>query len=219
MTVTARLVVARHAEARCNVEGRVGGPRTCTGLTEVGRGQAALLAARLAAERRDGGPAFHALYAGPRRRVQETGAALAPALGLPLAVDQGLEGPVHGEADGRLWREVEDAFRGAPHTHPNLPCAPGAETWHAYLDRATAHLAELLRHHPGRNVLLTAHGETVHAACHLLLRIPVGASGAVGFGTHHTGLTRFEHRRDRYGNGRWVLTALDDTTHLGPRPA
>ncbi|MER5726952.1 histidine phosphatase family protein [Streptomyces sp. NPDC002138] len=218
MTVTARLVIARHGQARCNVEGRVGGPETCTGLTDTGLLQARLLAARLTAEQRSGGTVFDAVYAGTRPRVHETGAILAEALGLPLTTDSGLDGPRHGDADGLPWREVEDAFRGPPDAHPDLPYAPGSETWNAYLTRATAHLAQLLLHHHGRNLLLAGHGETVHAACHLLLRIPAVASPTIGFGTDHTALTRFEHHRDRYGNERWVLTTLNDTAHLTPPP-
>ncbi|GAA2462919.1 histidine phosphatase family protein [Streptomyces lavendulocolor] len=217
--ITARLIIARHGEARCNVEGRVGGPRTCTGLTETGHHQAALLAARLAAEQRTSGAVFDAVYGSPRRRVQETGAALADALGVALRTDPGLEGPRHGDADGRLWRDVEDAFRGAPDTHPDQPYATGAETWTAYLGRATTHLAELLGQHRGRSLLLAGHGETVHAACHLLLKIPADASAAIGFGSDHASLTRYERHRDRYGNERWVLAALNDTAHLAPARA
>ncbi|MGO4457237.1 histidine phosphatase family protein [Streptomyces sp. M-16] len=216
MTVTARLVIARHGQARSNVEGRVGGPKTCTGLTDTGRRQAQLLAARLATEAQGGGKVFDAVYAGTRPRVHETGAILAEALGLPLITDPGLDGPRHGNADGRPWREVEDAFQGPPDAHPDLPYAPGSETWTAYLAWAATHLAGLLEEHQGQNVLLAGHGETVHAACHLLLRIPATASSTIGFAADHTALTRFEHRRDRYGNERWVLTALNDTTHLTP---
>lgn len=215
--ITARLVIARHGQAQCNVEGRVGGPRTCTGLTETGHHQAALLGARLAAEQRNNGTVFDDVYAGPRRRVQETGAALADALCLDLRIAPALDGPRHGDADGRLWRDVEDTFHGAPDTHPDQPYATGSETWTAYLERSTTHLAELLRQHRGRNLLLAGHGETIHTACHLLLKIPADASPAIGFGTGHASLTRFEHHRDRYGNERWVLAALNDTAHLAPR--
>ena len=36
-----RLVLVRHGEAECNVAGIVGGPQGCTGLTDLGRVQAA----------------------------------------------------------------------------------------------------------------------------------------------------------------------------------
>ncbi|WP_225800255.1 histidine phosphatase family protein [Streptomyces sp. NK15101] len=213
MTVTTRLDIARHGQARCNVEGRVGGPKTCTGLTDLGRRQTERLAARLAAAQSTDGR-IDAVYAGPRRRLQESGRLLSAALNLPLLTDPGLDGPRHGQADGMLWREVESAFKGAPQAHPDRPYAPGAEPWNSYLARATRHLAELIERHDGQHILLAAHGETLHAACHLLLGIPVSKSSAIGFGTSHAGLTRFERRQDGYDNTRWILAALDDTAHL-----
>ncbi|POX55375.1 hypothetical protein C3489_11185 [Streptomyces sp. Ru71] len=130
VTVTARLVIARHSQARCNVEGRVGGPKTCTGLTSTGHHQAHLLAAHLAAEAQGGGSVFDAVRAGTRPRVHETGTILAEALDLPLITDPGLDGPEHGDADGRSWREVEDAFQGSPDAQPQPPILwPPGRPW------------------------------------------------------------------------------------------
>ncbi|MCX5388511.1 histidine phosphatase family protein [Streptomyces sp. NBC_00094] len=213
MTVTTRLAIARHGQARCNVEGRVGGPKTCTGLTDLGRHQTERLAARIAAAQSTD-DRIDAVYAGPRRRLQESGRILSAALSLPLLTDPGLDGPRHGQADGMLWREVEAAFQGAPQTHPDRPYAPGAEPWNSYLARATRHLTGLLERHDGQHILLAAHGETLYAACHLLLGIPVSQSPAIGFGTSHAGLTRFERRQDGYHNTRWILAALNVTAHL-----
>ncbi|WP_031127758.1 histidine phosphatase family protein [Streptomyces exfoliatus] len=179
MTVTTRLTIARHGQARCNVDGRVGGPKTCTGLTDHGRDQIELLAARLAAQQRTG-PAFDALYTGPRPRLQESGRILA-------------------------------------HARPDQPYAPGSDSWNGYLTRAATHLAALLEHHQGQNILIAAHGETIHAAYHLLLQVPVQTSAHTGLGTNHAGLTRFERHHDQYGNQYWVLAVLNDTAHLNDR--
>lgn len=211
-----RLVLARHGQAQCNVDGRVGGPITCTGLTDVGRAQVGKLAARLTAEQRDG-PVFDALYTGPRRRLIETSRILAAGLGLTAVIDSGLDGPRHGDADGRLWQDVETAFRGAPHTHPDQPYAPGAETWNEYLHRAAEHLKALLDRHQGQTVLLAVHGETIQAACHLLLGLdsPSEATPSkVSFGTDHASLTRFVLGLDEFGNRGTTLMVLNDTTHL-----
>lgn len=50
--ITTELVFVRHGEARCNVDGRVGGPATCTGLTHLGYLQVQKAASQLAAEHR-----------------------------------------------------------------------------------------------------------------------------------------------------------------------
>jgi probable phosphoglycerate mutase len=213
VTITARLVLTRHGEARCNIGGRVGGENTCTGLTDRGRRQVETLAARLAAEHRIG-PAFDALYAGPRRRLQESGQILAATLGLPLITDPGLDGPRHGQADGRLWRDVEIEFRGHPAAHPDLPWAPGSDTWNGYLHRAGRALSLLLERHLHENILIVAHGETIHAACHLLLELAPHASSRVAFGTDHACLTRFELHCGPNDQLSWTLAVLNDTSHL-----
>jgi probable phosphoglycerate mutase len=219
------LVLARHGQARCNVEGRLGGPKTCTGLTDLGRRQVGLLADRLASEHRASanqtGPALDVLYAGPRLRLQESGRILSTALGLPLLTDPGLDGLDHGQADGLLWSDIESAFHGAPHTRPDQQYAPGSDTWLGYLARAAGHLTALIERHRGHNILIAAHGETIQAACHLLLEVPPQASAHLVFATGHACITRFEHRNDRFGNTSWYLTTHNDTshlTHLAPQP-
>ncbi|EST35078.1 histidine phosphatase family protein [Streptomyces roseochromogenus] len=213
MTITTRLVLARHGEAQCNVDGLVGGPLTCTGLTVRGREQTRRLATRLTAEHRTG-PGFDVLYAGPRARLQESGRILATALDLPLLTDPGLDGPRHGQADGRPWRDVEAEFQGRPAASPDLPWSPGSDTWNGYLLRAGRALTALLERHAGQSILLAGHGETIHAACHLLLELSPSTSSRIDFGTEHACLTRFHLHHDPYGRRFWTLAALNDTAHL-----
>ncbi|MFF1343762.1 histidine phosphatase family protein [Streptomyces sp. NPDC058290] len=217
MNATTRIVLTRHGQARCNVDGRLGGPKTCTGLTDLGRRQVGVLAERLASEHR-AGPAFDVLYAGTRARLQESGRILAAALGLPLLTDPGLDGLDHGQGDGMLWSDVETAFHGAPHAHPDQPYAPGSDTWLGFLARGTGHLAALIERQRGRNVLIAAHGETIQAACHLLLEVPHEASAHLVFATGHACVTRFELHHDRFGQASWVLSAHNDTAHLSRPP-
>src|SRR5690606_9546247 len=96
--ISTELIFARHGEAQCNVDAVVGGPRTCTGLTDLGRHQMRLTATRLATEHRS--KPFTHIYAGPRRRLRESGRILADALDQPLIISTLLDGPVHGDADG-----------------------------------------------------------------------------------------------------------------------
>ncbi|MEW9533607.1 histidine phosphatase family protein [Microbispora sp. NPDC049125] len=208
--ITTELVFVRHGEARCNAAGIVGGPRTCTGLTDVGHEQVGKAARRLAAEH--GGTPFAAVYAGPRMRLQQTGQLLAAALGLPLLTEAGLDGPAHGQADGRPWVEVKTAFGGGPHVHPDRPWASGSDTWNGYLRRATYFLAVLIDRHDGERVLLAAHGETILAAHALLL----GPASEAGFTIEHASLTRWQRHRNRFGRHRWMLERHNDTAHLMP---
>lgn len=54
MAVTTTLFLTRYGQAQCNLAGLVGGEKTCTGLTGLGRRQVQLLAARLRDEHEPG---------------------------------------------------------------------------------------------------------------------------------------------------------------------
>ena len=114
---SSRIVLVRHGEAECNRNGVVGGPKGCTGLTDLGRRQVAMLADRLyeSGELREA----TALYASVLPRAVETAERLRPVVGPgPNAL-----GPVRercdlcelhpGEADGLPWHEYVDDLRRA----------------------------------------------------------------------------------------------------------
>ncbi|MGI5274166.1 histidine phosphatase family protein [Nonomuraea sp. CA-218870] len=211
--ISTELIFARHGEAQCNVDGVVGGPRTCTGLTDLGRRQMKLTAARLVTEHQT--KPFTHVYAGPRRRLRESGRILADALDQPLIISNLLDGPVHGDADGQPWHQVKTVFRGGPHAHPERAWAPGSDTWNGYLQRAGAILADLITDHRGQRLLFAAHGETVLAAHSLLLDLRPGLMS--GFTVHHASITHWELHRSRFGDERWMLLRHNDTAHLtGP---
>jgi 2,3-bisphosphoglycerate-dependent phosphoglycerate mutase len=208
--ITTELVLVRHGQAVCNADGVVGGPATCTGLTDLGRRQVDAVAARLAAEHAN--DPFSALYAGPRLRLQETGAILAAALGIELITHEGLDGPIHGTADGKPWHDVKTGARGGPHAHPDQPWAPGSDTWNDYLHRAGRHLAGLLEEHDGDRVLFASHGETVQALHAHLFEARPGLQ--TGLTIDHASITRWQHAVDRFGQHRWLMHCHNDTSHL-----
>ncbi|MFC8660630.1 histidine phosphatase family protein [Streptomyces sp. NPDC057199] len=207
--ITTELVFVRHGEAQCNADGLVGGPRTCTGLTNRGYAQVQQVARRLATEHQE--RPFDVLYAGPRIRLRQTGEIISQALQIPLTTDQRLDGPVHGAADGKPWAEVKTAADGGPHAHPNTPWACGSDTWNGYLERAGTFLEQLIQEHEGDRVLFAAHGETVIAAHTLLLGIPLGAPA--GFTVAHGSITCWQHHRNRLDQRRWTLDRHNDTSH------
>ncbi|MEU4574613.1 histidine phosphatase family protein [Nonomuraea sp. NPDC023979] len=208
--IVTELLLVRHGEAQCNVDGVVGGPRTCTGLTTLGRRQMTLAATRLTAAH-EAEPFTH-VYAGPRRRLQESGQILADALDLPLITSNNLDGPVHGEADGKPWHQVKTAFQGGPHAHPDHPWAPGSDTWNGYLKLACAALADLIHSHRGARVLIAAHGETVLAAHTMLLDLRTGLVN--GCTVDHASITHWQLHRNRFDDERWMLLRHNDTAHL-----
>jgi probable phosphoglycerate mutase len=211
--VSTEVILSRHGEAHCNVAGLVGGDKTCTGLTALGRQQVEALAERLRAEHL-AGPPFDVLYAAPRRRVRESAEIISAALALPVHVEERLAGPRHGEADGRLWADLIAEFGGVPRSDPDRPYAPGSETWNEYLARVCGAIAGIIRRHPGQRVLIAGHHETIEASFTLMLGLAHDASTRTGFASGHTSLVRWERRTNGFGQDGWALTAFNDQQHL-----
>jgi probable phosphoglycerate mutase len=216
VAITTELVLVRHGEANNNAAGVVGGERGCTGLTQRGRHQAEMLAARLAHEHTV--RAFNAAYGTPRRRVRDTIDIIGTELPVPFTILDQLRGPDHGDADGRSWHDVKTVFGGPPQHNPDQPYAPGSETWNHYLDRATTALRQILEQQQGQRVLIAAHGETIEAAHVLFLQLPPHVRLGIGFVTDHTGICRWQHHVNRFGRRVWTLAAHNDTSHLRPQP-
>lgn len=206
--IATELLMLRHGEACCNHEGVVGGPATCTGLTLIGQMQVEKAARQIKADPRIG--ELQALYAGPRRRLRETGEIVAPIFNLPMRIDARLDGPVHGTADGRPWSDVKSEFGGGIHVHPDLQWASGSDTWNAYVERAVDGLRELLECHSGERVLLACHGETIMAAFALFLGL--SAEQAAACRTDNAALTWWQLERNRFGAERWLLNRHNDTS-------
>ncbi|MEU6341882.1 histidine phosphatase family protein [Streptomyces sp. NPDC046977] len=213
--ITTELVFVRHGQAQCNADGLVGGPRTCTGLTNLGYAQVEQAARRLATEHHN--QAFDLVYTGPRIRLIQTGEIISQALQIPMTTDDRLDGPVHGDADGKPWTAVKTAAGGGPHAHPDKQWAAGSDTWNGYLERACRFLRELIEQHQGQRVVFAAHGETVITAHTLLLGIPIGSPA--GFTVNHASITRWQRHRNRLNQTRWILDRHNDTEHLRLAPA
>ena len=79
-----RLILVRHGESNATVRRSIGGPRTCDGLSDLGLAQAERLRDRLAAP---GEITADALYSSNYPRARETAEVIAPALGLPVLLD------------------------------------------------------------------------------------------------------------------------------------
>jgi probable phosphoglycerate mutase len=211
-----QLLIARHAEAWCNREQTIAGPKTCRGLTPTGRRQAARLAAHLASP--SDRPVVDVVYSSPLPRTRETAAIIAAALHLPVAVEPDLREPDYGSADGQPWTDVVKAFGAAPALHPDRPIAPGAEPWTVHLARVRAAVAKLLNRHRGARILLVGHGETVTAAHHHFLHAEPGHVLPMTYLVDHASLTTWQQRpiswtRPELGP-QWALNTHNDTAYL-----
>ncbi|MGG5822604.1 histidine phosphatase family protein [Falsiroseomonas sp. HW251] len=160
------LLLARHAAHRG--AGQVLSGRTDeTGLTEVGRAQAAALTARLLARP----PSM--LVASPRRRARETAAIVATSLKRPVDVADALDELDYGEWTGREIASLaaEPAWR-CWNEQRGVGRPPGGEAMHEAQSRILRWIEALPQ---GGPVLAISHGDVIKAALAAFLGLSLDA--------------------------------------------
>jgi len=204
-----RIVLVRHGEATCNVDGVVGGRVGCSGLTDLGRSQVSALAARLegSGELREAS----ALYASVLPRAIETAQALGPAVGdgsLSPRQECDLCELHPGLADALGWREGVDRFGGPEwDTDPDRHIAPGGESWTGFVTRAAGGVRALALRHPGQVVVAAVHAGVIEASMIAFLGIPPAASRRGWVRILHASLTEWEWAPEE---DRWILLRFND---------
>lgn len=185
-----RLVLVRHGEAHCNVAGIVGGPIGCTGLTDLGREQAAALAERLARTHEFDDAV--ALYSSVLERAKETAAIVSRSLPLGQVGEDCDLCELHpGLADAMDWDEMIATFGGPDWDRdPNEPFAPEGESWTGFYERCVAAFLRLSVTHPEGQVLLFVHGGVIEQAMKLAMGAP--AAARLRLRTEHCSLTEIE---------------------------
>lgn len=207
-----RLTLVRHGESQVTVRRVIGGPRTCSGLSDLGHSQAQALHDRLA---RTAEIAATHLVASAYPRAIETAETIAPALGLGVEVDAAFgehdPGP---DCDGLTFAEFVDRF-GTPdwEADPHGVTFPGGETVAEFQLRVGAALSRTVRAHAGGSIVVVCHGGVVDAAFRALLGLP--STGGFELHTVNTSLTEFVQTRP----GRWRLVRYNDAAHLAGLPA
>jgi 2,3-bisphosphoglycerate-dependent phosphoglycerate mutase len=206
------LYLIRHGEAFANVDHIIGGMRGDTGLTPIGVRQAEHLRDRLAATREI---EADVLIASTLPRARQTAGIIAPALGLPLTLDDSVQELRPGEADGL---SVEDAVLrfDIPDVErdPFRPVSPGGESWGDFMLRVSAALAHITREHAGKTVVVVTHGGFIDGAFLYFFRMNALALPPAQFATRHTSVTHWQHRLRWNQTEGWHLVAYNDCMHL-----
>jgi 2,3-bisphosphoglycerate-dependent phosphoglycerate mutase len=205
-----RIVLVRHGEAVCNINGVVGGQRGCTGLTDLGRRQITALAARLSRTGELDGATV--LYASTLSRAVETAEILRPVVGkgdLEVVQDRELSELYPGDADGLGWQEVVDRF-GVPEwdTDPDVPIAPGGESWSGFVVRASEAVRSVAERHPGEQVVAAVHAGVIESTMLANLDIPLSSSQRGWTRIVHASLTEWEWVPLEK---RWILLRFNDS--------
>lgn len=209
-----RLVLIRHGESNVTVDRKIGGFRTCSGLSPLGRQQAERLRERLEETnelRAD------VLIASNFARAIETAEILAPGLcDIAVQVDPGFgehdPGP---DIDGMTFDEYVSRF-GTPNWNgdPHQDIFPGGETTAEFHSRVEDALTRVVQRHRDKTIVISCHGGVVDAAFRLLLKTV--RTGSFELHTLNTSLTEFQPAAS---GEAWKLTRYNDTAHLAGLPA
>ncbi len=226
-----RLVLIRHGESQVTVDRVIGGHRTCSGLSDLGRQQAERLHDRLAdTHELDGALLISSQF----DRAIETAQIIGPAIaGADLQIDPGFgehdPGP---DLDGMSFASYVDEF-GSPNWggDPHYEVFPGGETIAQFHLRVGSTVSKTLKANANRTIAVSCHGGVVDAVFRQLLR--TAPTGAFDLWTTNTSLTEFARssqpapqpapRQDTAaaeatGNPKWRLVRYNDAAHLAGLP-
>jgi probable phosphoglycerate mutase len=220
--MTTELILIRHGQSHANVVPIIGGMRGDTGLTPVGRDQAARLADKLIRDKTHA----HALYASTLPRALETAGYVARALELPAQPDDDLQELRPGLADGLSedeWRQRYPLPGGAPASLDFFdPACPGypfhtfaeeGESIATFYQRAGASLERLIARHPDETVVAVTHGGVIRAAFYLALGLRPSVHDRLRLQPSHVGMSRWRYERPQDGDGHWTLLRYDELLH------
>jgi probable phosphoglycerate mutase len=208
-----RLVLVRHGESKTTVARVIGGHRTCSGLSELGRQQVERLRDRLLAGREI---AADVLISSQYSRARETAEIIAPALGgLDVIEDAGFgehdPGP---DCDGMGFDDYIERYGvGWWQGDPFGTSFPGGETIAAFQFRVGQAIRRTIDAHSDKTIVVSCHGGVIDAALRLALKAP--PTGAFEIQTLNTSITELLLVKDNH----WRLIRYNDVGHLVGLPS
>jgi 2,3-bisphosphoglycerate-dependent phosphoglycerate mutase len=205
------IFLIRHGEAYGNVHPVLTGMRSDPGLTERGVMQAERLRDRLMAS---GELKAEVLIASTLPRARQTAEIIAPALNLPLILDDEVQELRLGEADGMTNTDAWERF-GEPDfdNQPLRPIAPGGESWGSFMLRVGLALDRISREHAGKHIVIVCHGGVIDGSLIYFMNLPTLRLPGFELYTHNTSITHWQLHR-RASVTRWRLMKYNDIAHL-----
>ena len=196
-------MLVRHGQSTWNQEHRIQG-QLDPPLSELGRRQAALLGARLAARR------FAGLYASHLKRAFETAEVVGAAIHAKPEPKSSLREVFLGEWEGLTTEQIAERYPTAWASwveEPDWDVVPGGEGQAAFDRRVAAAMEDILRLHQHGDVLVVTHGGVIQVALHRIVGKP--SRGLFPFKIQNASITLIERR-----DGRSIIGGVNDIAHL-----
>ena len=204
-----QLYLIRHAEAMAAIKGFIGDG----GLSPLGVTQARRLRDRLAATRE---VAADVLIASTFPRAQQTAEIIAPALGLPLILDESIQELRPGEADGMTLERYRQTFGEADFMqNPYRAIAPGGENWGQFMLRVGEALDRIVRQYEGKTIVLVCHGGVIDGSFLYFFKMSAWTLPPARFYTRNTSITHWQQMTSEITDEKhWHLMKYNDAFHL-----
>ncbi len=197
-----KIYLVRHAQSEYNEKGIFQG-RLDSDLTPLGFVQARLCAQEFI------GKSIQVIYSSPQRRAYKTALTIGDVLGLPVRVDERIKEMSFGVLEGKhFWTMLEEnkeMFRNWLKNPVKYPL-PTQEDMEEFEERVRDFLEDIKRCEY-ENILVVAHGGTLHAL--ICLAIGLGLGNNWNIHMDNTGISLLE-----YENSTFHLRYLNKTCHL-----
>ncbi|HZS46063.1 MAG TPA: histidine phosphatase family protein [Blastocatellia bacterium] len=205
VSMPTRVILIRHGESTGNAEGRFCGQMEFP-LSELGRKQAALTAAKLKQE------PISVVYSSDLSRAMETA--------LPIATDRNLEvnatphfrernmGDLHGLTFEEVKRNFPDQFESIMRRDADSAPTKG-ESHRQMYSRVSAEFDKIVANHSGETIVIVAHGLVLH---HIFRHIISARFDEEKFLliVDNCAISRFELS----DSGLWRIRTINDAGHL-----
>lgn len=191
-------------------------------LAPIGITQAEHLRDRLAATREI---RADVLISSPLLRARTTAEILAPALGLPVMMDEDFQEFRIGNRAGIADKDIGEAFGLVDfEREPLRPVAPGGESWQQFTTRISSAFDRITRDYDGKTVVIVTHDGVICASFLYFLGLPslkfVKGIFRPAFGQFYTNTTSITNWykslfSDLQPQGPvWTLVRYNDDVHL-----
>lgn len=203
------LYLIRHGD---HVVGLEDGCYRDQGLTPLGVRQAERLRDRLAAT---GEIKADVLIASPLPRAHQTAEILAPALGLPVALDAEME--EWRNEDGSLSQEafMERVMATPSEQMPFARWVRGCENWLEFCIRVSDALNRIVREYAGQATVIVCHNGIVEVSFSLFFGLSGAPLQRLNVEAGHTAITHWQNVTPPPGFlSDWLLERYNDRSHL-----
>lgn len=158
------------------------------------------------------------LISSPLRRAKETAQIIAPALRLPVLVDEDLQEINLAEAEGLTDEQIKERFGLFYLEHePFRRIAQSGESLAGFHMRTCSTLDRILHKNTGQSVVIVCHGGTINASFIYFLGLTLLKYPPIILPTRNTAITHwYQYPFEEYGRPepQWFLERFNDFHHL-----